>query len=89
MSKFRQFLIGYVAAGHTTTIEALEELGNHTDDFLKNLDKKYYYDEITLYNYFDYLKEHMSNDSIGFFHLVYNEERYKDFMASYLRKYLK
>ena len=88
MSKFRQFLIGYIAAGHTTTIEALEELGNLTDDFLKNLDKKYYYDEITLYDYFDYLKEHMSNKNIGFFHLYFNEDRYKNMLISYLKKYL-
>ena len=85
---FKQFLIGYVSAGHTISDEAHEEIKKLTTNFINIIDKENYYREIALHQYFEYLKEHMSDENIGFFHLYFNENRYKNIMSSYLRKYL-
>ena len=88
MNYFNQFLIDYLTTGHTVSLGAMKELNNLTDAFLKNVDKNNYYEEMTLDDYFDYLKENMSSEYIGFFHLYFNEERYEDIMKSYLKEYL-
>lgn len=85
---FINFLIGYVSNGHTVSLDALELINKLTSDFVKDVHENNYYNEFILYDYFDYLKEHMPDEFIGFFHLCFNQSRYEKLLIDFLKHYL-
>ena len=84
-NKFKQFLIGYVSAGHTVTSEAMEELERLTDDFIDNTYPDYYFRDITVENYCEEMNEKLSDNNKHYFHCYYNETRYIKQLEDYIK----
>lgn len=84
-NKFKQFLIGYVSAGHTYTDDAMEELERLTDDFLNERDTDAYFRDIVVEAYCEEMNEKLSDENKGFFHCYYNETRYIQRLENYIK----
>ena len=87
--KFKQFLIGYVSAGHTVTIEAMDELERLTDDFLNERDTDVYFRDIVVEAYCEEMNEKLSDENKHFFGSYYDETRYIQHLENYIRRLIK
>ena len=83
---FKQFLLGYVSNGCTVTRSAMKELNKLTDEFLNDLLPDYYFDELTVIDYLETVKEQMSDKNVGFFKLEYRKRNYIDHLERYIKK---
>ena len=81
---FKQFLIGYVAAGHTATSEALEELDKLTKNFVNSIPEDYYFKCDYVKLYCEHMLEVMSDENKGFFHFYLDKARYNRMLIDYL-----
>ena len=87
--KFKQFLIGYVSAGHTYTDEAMDELERLTDDFLNERDTDAYFRDIVVKAYCEEMNEKLSDENKHFSHCYYNKTRYIQHLEGYIKHIIK
>ena len=87
---FSQFLRGYISEGHTVTLESEKEVSRLTDEWFEGFDvEDFYFTSEQFIDYLDYLKENLSEENRGFYHLNYNERHFIDLLAKYLKHYCK
>ena len=73
MNNFKEFLKAFIDIGHNVTDDTLNEIDKLTDKFIKNVDINKYYSEYTIYNYFAYLRDNMTNKNFDLIHLYFGE----------------
>ena len=81
---FKDFLIGYVSAGHTTTSKAMKELNELTEKFVNNLPEHYCFKIDFVKLYCEHMLEIMSEENKGFFHFYFEKRRYYDMIVEFL-----
>ena len=87
---FEQFLRGYISESHTVSLESEKEVSRLTDEWFEGFDvEDFYFTSEQLIDYLDYLKENLSEENRGFYHLYYNERHFIDLLGKYLRHYCK
>ena len=82
---FKRFLIGYVSNGATVTNSALKEIDKLTDEFLDDIIADYYFNEITVIDYVESMRERLSDKNVGFFKLGYRKRYYIDALEKYIK----
>ena len=82
---FKQFLIGYVSNGCTTTRGAMKELNQLTDEFLDDIRPDYYFNEITLIDYVETMRDKLSSENEGFFRLRFKRSYYVTVLEKYIK----
>ena len=74
--KFTYFLINYVSRGHTYIDDAMNELEQKTKEFVNSLYDEYLFCMDTVDLYCENMLCVMSEENKGFFHFVFNKNRY-------------
>ena len=82
---FKNFLIGYVSAGHTVDDDVMEELNTLTNEFINNLYSCYFFTEQGTGAYIEFLDERLSEKNRHWFPLRFDKSRY----VKHLEKWIK
>ena len=67
---FKQFVLGYISAGHTATVEAEKELKRLIDecvDSIYNINNDNCFTFHAMYDVLDYVKHNLSDENEGFY----------------------
>lgn len=83
--QYSDFLITYVSAGHTMTLEADNELDHLTEQFINWLDPLYCFTENALETYIEFLDEKMSETNRHFFVFRYDKYRYIQHLENWIK----
>ena len=86
--QFGKFLIGFILKGHTVSQEALHEIDELTDEYLKSVPPYLYFDDEMVMDYIDYLEENMTDENKGYPHLYFKASHYIDMLKSYIQHYI-
>ena len=78
---FKRFLVGYVAAGHTVTEEAMKELNTISKEFVKTLKPDYLFTS----NAVEMFEESISEENKGFFVYEFDKCRYTQYLENWIR----
>ena len=83
---FKQFLHGYISAGHTVWDESEEEVKRLTDEFVDSLRRDdYCFDYAVLCDYVAYIDNNLNEDYKGLYTLYCHHGRYRDLLEKYIR----
>ena len=82
---FKRFLVGYVAAGHTTTEEAMKELNTISKEFVKTLKPDYLFTSNAVEMFEEVLEESISEENKGFFGYKFDKWRYIQLLEDWIR----
>lgn len=83
---FKQFLHGYISAGHTVWDDSEEEVKRLTDEFvdtLRNDDDCFTYP--ILCDYIAYIDDNLNEDYKGLYTLYCSHSRYSNLLEDYLK----
>ena len=87
--QFGKFLKGYVLKNHTVDLPTMDEVDKLTDDFLNSIDTNFYFDELGVRDYVEYLKIYMNDENKHFLNLVFNKSHYVHQLEDYVKYYIK
>ena len=73
---FKDFLIGYVVAGHTVDDNVMNEMNELTNQFVDSLYAEYYFTSDATELFIDFLEENLSEENKHWFPLRYDKYRY-------------
>ena len=82
---FKRFLIGYVSNGCTVDRPSMKELNKLTDEFLDDLIPDYYFDEYSVDDYIQTMKEQLSEENRHFFKLEHKRRDYIKQLEQYIK----
>jgi len=82
---FKRFLIGYVSNRCTVSTSAIRELIRLTDEFLDDLMPDYYFDEYSVSDYVQTMKEQLSDENKHFFKLEHKRRDYIELLEQYIK----
>ena len=82
---FRQFLVGYVSAGHTVDESIMDELRTLSDEFVQSIYPGYYFTSNATDLFIEFLNERLSDENRHWFPLRFNEERYIDMLENWIK----
>ena len=87
---FKQFLRGYISAGHTVWDDSEEEVKRLTDEFVDTLCND---DDCFTYaifsDYIAYIDENLNEEYKGLYTLYCSHGRYRDLLEDYLKHLFK
>ena len=82
---WKQFLHGYISAGHTVWDEPEEEVKRLTDEFMEGLNDEDCFNAALIYDYVDYIQDNLSDDYKRLYTLYYDQHRYMYQLEKYIR----
>ena len=83
---FKQFLHGYISAGHTVWDDSEEEVKRLTDEFVDSLrSDDYYFDYAVVCDYIAYIDDNLNDDYKGLYTLECSHGRYSSLLEDYLK----
>ena len=83
---FKQFLHGYISAGHTVWDESEEEVKRLTDEFVDSLRRDdYCFDYAVFCDYIAYIDNNLNDDYKRLYTLYCNHSRYCSLLEDYMR----
>ena len=83
---FKQFLYGYISAGHTVDDEAEKEAKHLTTEYVYDvLDDEDCFKYPVLCDYVSYMYDRLNDDYIELFTLYCNERRYSHLLEKYIQ----
>ena len=84
---FKQFLHGYISAGHTVWDDSEEEAKRLIDEFVdNNFDDEDCFTYNAMNDFFYHMELSMSEDYQDLYTLYYDENRYRDLLEKYMRR---
>ena len=86
---FKQFVFGYIAAGHTQTDESEAELKKWIATFIDTLDDNDCFDRCTMLDILDYVEDHMSDDNKQFYRYYLQDFTYNTQLENYIKYIVK
>ena len=86
---FKQFVLGYIAAGHTQTDESESELKRLIAEWCDGLHDENCFDRCSMYDILDYVEHNISDDNKFLYSYNFHEYKYTSLLEKYIKYAIK